>query len=314
MSVCSICGGGHARHCTARDLRFAIGGNFTYGECGGCGALELLNPPHDLAVHYPASYYAFNPARRPRWKDRVRRARNRVVLGRSGPLSSVVRRLKPHAATPWLARTRATRYSRILDVGSGNGDLLRDLALAGFRSLLGVDLYINETVNDPMGFRVIKGSLADVSGQFDLVMFHHSLEHMADPVSALAAASRLTAPGGWCLVRLPIVPSYAWEHYGVHWIQLDAPRHLWLHSIASLAHAAKPAELTLEAVQYDSTAYQFVGSEMYRRGLPLDDMWNAFSRREIRAFERRARDLNEAGQGDQASFYFRRASAPVLQR
>ena len=34
--------------------------SFTYLQCGGCGTVQLLDVPADLAPHYPPDYYSFN--------------------------------------------------------------------------------------------------------------------------------------------------------------------------------------------------------------------------------------------------------------
>lgn len=57
-------------------------------------------------------------------------------------------------------------------------------------------------------------------------MFHHSFEHIADPFETLCSVRRLLS-SGTCLIRIPIVDSWAWENYGVNWIQIDAPRHFF---------------------------------------------------------------------------------------
>jgi SAM-dependent methyltransferase len=48
------------------------------------------------------------------------------------------------------------------------------------------------------------------------------------------AAASLLACKGIIVVRIPAVSSYAWERYGVAWMQLDAPRHFFLHSPKSM--------------------------------------------------------------------------------
>jgi SAM-dependent methyltransferase len=303
-SICRICGAKHVNTISARDHRFDLGNEFHYGECGGCGALELLNPPADPALHYPDAYYAFTPVRRDSLTATIRGVRNRLVLTGSGPIAAGARWLKPHVANPWLARTRLTRTARVLDVGCGAGELLSDLAGAGFQSLTGVDRFIPASI-ERQGFRVVRGTVADIAGEFDLVVFNHSLEHMRDGAAALAKTAALLATDGWCLVRLPVVPNEAWESYRERWVQLDAPRHEVIHSVDSLRRLSAEAGLEIEAVEYDSTAFQFVGSELYRRSLPLEAN-HTFTRRELARFEARAIALNAAGRGDQACFYLRR--------
>jgi SAM-dependent methyltransferase len=138
-------------------------------------------------------------------------------------------------------------------------------------------------------------------------MFHHSLEHMPDQEKVLRQAAKLLRPGGVCLVRIPVFPSFAWDRYRENWVQLDAPRHLFVHSRKSLGIIAKQAGLEIERVDFDSTEFQFTGSELYSRGLALSELERAFSRRECRAFRRQARQLNRDERGDQAVFFLRKA-------
>ncbi len=138
-------------------------------------------------------------------------------------------------------------------------------------------------------------------------MFHHSLEHVPDQLQTLRRARELMAPGGWCIVRIPVASSYAFKHYGVHWVQLDAPRHYFVHTTDSMSRLAAAAGLKLDHVIHDSTALQFWGSEAYRRDVPLGEARRLFSRSEMGGFERRAQALNRRGEGDQACFYLRRA-------
>ena len=44
--------------------------------------------------------------------------------------------------------------------------------------------------------RVERKPLEELDGSFDVIMLHHSFEHMPDPVSTLRALKRLCAPGG----------------------------------------------------------------------------------------------------------------------
>ncbi len=301
---CPFCGSAYVKRWRVAERRFGTGEVFNVGECAECPALILVDPPADPARYYPAEYPSF-AIQRPTWRRPMRALRNRLLLGRRGPVARLVSRVRPHAATRFLDRTRTTPRSRVLDVGSGAGALLDDLALAGFKHLVGVDAYIPGATDRP-GYSLVKGTLADIDGEFDLVMFHHSLEHMRDQRSALAAAVRVLAPNGWCVIRVPVFPSAAWDTFHEHWFQLDMPRHEYIHSVNSLVRLAREAGLKFEGVEYDSTAHQFAGSEGYRRGLKLRATDSYFPRDQMREWERQARQINAAGRGDQAIFYFRR--------
>jgi hypothetical protein len=138
---------------------------------------------------------------------------------------------------------------------------------------------------------------------------------VADPLETLQSASRLLSKAGVCLIRIPTVSSYAWKHYGADWVQLDAPRHFFLHSTESLEILSERAGLKVVDVVYDSEGFQFWGSEQYRRNIPLlspqsymtNPSRSIFSDSQIREFEDRAQQLNLEKQGDQAAFYLRRS-------
>jgi hypothetical protein len=137
---------------------------------------------------------------------------------------------------------------------------------------------------------------------------------MPDPAAALGEVRRLLRPGAFALIRIPLAGSFAWREYGPDWVQLDAPRHLHLHTLASMRLLAERASFEVDRVEFDSTGFQFWGSEQYRRGIALFDARSyavaprraVFSPAEIGAFEVRAEELNRSGEADSACFYLRR--------
>jgi SAM-dependent methyltransferase len=154
-----------------------------------------------------------------------------------------------------------------------------------------------------------------VNQQFDFVILSHSFEHMPDPMNALKDVYRIVKPGCRALLRIPIFPSFAWETYGVNWVQLDAPRHLFIHSKKSISILAKEAGFQSVDFSYDSTAFQFWGSEQYLHGIPLISEKSylcypeasIFSREQIDAFEAKAKILNAKETGDQVCVYLHKA-------
>jgi hypothetical protein len=97
-----------------------------------------------------------------------------------------------------------------------------------------------------------------------------------------------------------------WDLYQEFGVQLDAPRHFFLHSRASFELLVRQAGLKLESRWCDSNGFQFWGSELYRRGLPLNDKNGEqvdpsvhFSKRQLAGFEHEAERLNAIDRGDQ---------------
>jgi SAM-dependent methyltransferase len=279
---------------------------FEYSECGDCGAVQRVRPDIDLTKYYPSAYYAFAPdVSSPIFKA-ARSLRNWVALSNASPLRRVAQLVYPHPASDWLRLPRPSATSRILDVGCGKGVLLKQLADAGFSRLTGVDPYLPDRVEVPSSVRMIRSDLGALQGEFDLIMFHHSLEHIVDQQSTLAATARLLSPGGWCLIRVPISSSWAWEHYRESWYQLDAPRHAVLHSRRSLEELGRGAGLALQRVDFDSSEWQILWSERYRQNIAMSDSVKPFSRSERRAARQAAARLNAAETGDQLVMYFRK--------
>ena len=142
-------------------------------------------------------------------------------------------------------------------------------------------------------------------------MTHHSFEHMQDPLEVLKRFYQLLKPDRFLLIRVPIVSSFAWRHYGVHWVAIDAPRHLYLHSLKSVEMLSKRAGFRLIDVVFDSTEFQFIGSELYLRDIPLSDSDtygrnsknSIFSQNQIEAYRQKANELNLRNDGDQACIY-----------
>lgn len=314
--ACRVCGqAAPGPLLSVREMMFGSKERFDYFECGACGCLQIVDIPQDLGRHYGDGYYSFGArARRSGVTAMLVQARNRYLSGAADPLGWAVSRFKPYLALASLRRLKLARDARIVDVGCGGGELLLTLQSVGFTRLLGVDPFVAHELDLGAGLRVLKADLSEVKQQADLVMFHHSLEHIGDQSAMLAAAHAMLAPGGRCLVRIPTVSSWAWRHYGADWCALDAPRHLYLHSKKSIRLLAEAAGFEVEDIVSDSTTFQFWGSEQYRRDIRLMQPGShdiapapgAFSDAELRDFERRARELNQANDGDQIVVYLRR--------
>jgi predicted SAM-dependent methyltransferase len=202
-----------------------------------------------------------------------------------------------------------------LDVGCGAGVLLWDLRNLGFINTMGVDPYLEKDLEFANGLRIIKQTFFEVGGTWDLIMFHHVLEHLANPLETLQHTTRLLPSNGTCLIRTPTVSSYAWEHYGTNWVQLDAPRHLFVHSTKSIKILADMTGLRLEKVFYDSTTFQFWASEQILNDTPLiseqsyavNPSNSIFKVSQMRMFKKWAGNLNLSEKGDMAAFYLRKA-------
>jgi len=108
---------------------------------------------------------------------------------------------------------------------------------------------------------------------------------------------------------MPIKSEYIWERYRTHWVQIDAPRHLLIHTLKSFEILTKKVGLEIKKIIFDSTDFQFWGSELYKMGIPLvvgsQNIKAYFSIRQLWKWKKQAKKLNKLQQGDQAIFYLK---------
>ena len=294
---------------SASEKMFGLGGSFTYLECAGCGCLHLLDPPPDLSPYYPTAYYSYRSERpgTPTLREWLTHwMSHHLAAHRMGTFDPIGRIIAGTGKLAWLPRLPKGFRSRVLDVGCGSGALLLLLQRIGFHDLTGVDPFIAADIHYPNGVRIFQRELAAIDGPFDLIHLGHTFEHMADPLAMMRCIRERLAPDGVAVIRIPVADSFAWRHYRDRWVQLDAPRHFFLHTSKSMALLAEAAGLHVDRELRDSTAFQFSGSEKYLRGLPLNAP-DPFTAAERKAFTGRARALNRKGEGDTATFHLRLA-------
>ena len=269
-----------------------------------------------MSRYYPPNYYSFgqisykhHPLKIFFKKELIkyRVFKQNSLLGRI--LSLKYR--EPEDFYPWFEKTKLNFNSAILDVGCGSGLLLLKLRKSGFTNVSGIDPFIEKEINYEGGVTVYKKSLSEVAGQYDLIIFNHALEHMPNQKEALQLAYSLLKRGGCILVRVPVAGTYAWKTYGVNWVQLDAPRHLFIHTVASMKLLATQVGFSRVDTVFDSWDLQFWGSEQYLKDIPLRDKRSygelydesLFTKKQIQDFRDRAKALNKQNDGDAAAFF-----------
>ena len=306
-----------------RENMFGLLADFDYSVCAGCGSLTLISLPEDMSAYYPTNYYSvdLDPERAlgaPGVRQFAQLVIGSVLWGRglvSGTATAVVPRRQLRTLVSVLRSIRRAglvngRQSRILDVGCGSGMLVFALGLAGVKDVTGVDPFLSGERDLSTGGRLRQQDLSEVEGRFDLIMFHHSFEHLPDPEASLREALGRLTPGGRVLIRMPTPSGQAFETYGAAWVQLDAPRHLTVFSRAGVDRLSERVGASVVSVDDDSTGFQFWGSEQSLRGIPLMDGRSVmvkpraapFSRVQLQAWEKQAAVLNREGRGDQAAW------------
>jgi SAM-dependent methyltransferase len=294
----------------AKEMMFGRRTVFEYGLCKSCKSCVLVTPlsSFPLEEYYGAGYYSFATEKINAGKIKrfFLRCRAQYEMGVFNPLGALFHRIKPGPCEIW--RTYGLKpSSKVLDVGCGSGSWLFQASFYGIRSLTGCDPFIEEDIIDD-NVHIVKKEIGAMSGLFDVILFHHSFEHVPDPRGDLKAARRLQRAGGRCVVRCPTTSSEAFEHYRENWVQLDPPRHLTIPSRDGMRKLATDCGYRLVEMHDDSTEFQFWGSEQYLRDIPMSDSsspWRGgslFSAEERQKYAERAKQLNDINRGDQTAF------------
>ncbi len=100
-----------------------------------------------------------------------------------------------------------------MDIGCGNGGLLKSLSELGFSNLVGVDPSpkCTRNVNNIEGVVGLQGSLDQLPTQLefcDLVILSHVLEHVYNLQNALSNIHRILGPDGLLYVETPDAMNY----------------------------------------------------------------------------------------------------------
>lgn len=322
---CKICrhSGPHSIF-RAREMMFGTRAQFKYFECAGCGTVQIAEIPANLACYYPEDYYSLNAVKKPEVRGLrllLKKIRADYLLTGRGLLGGMlVKKFGYWERYDWLRAAGVQRNEAILDIGCGSGETLLRLRDDGFGHLTGADPFISAPLEYPgcgrEPVKILKCAAPELTGLYDVVLMDHSFEHVPNPAEVLAAVARLLRPGGRAIIGIPVA-AWAWRHYRADWVQLDPPRHLFLFSVQSFGRLAKEAGLQVSRTVFDSGAFQFTGSELYRRDIPLTrvapdgtrafiDGADYFSAEELRDYSARAKQLNASGDGDRACFVLAR--------
>jgi len=306
--TCQICHSTNMNNLLVKEQMYGTNEAFNYKLCDECGCLQLPDPPDNLEAYYPKNYYSFNPTKNTKWKLFRRGIKRRIILNHPKIISSLIKVWLNKYPLFWIYRKLGVNQnSKVLDVGAGNGSHVIELHSAGVFKSLGVDLFVNQDISNSNTLLVKKGTLIDLEDRYDLIMFHHSFEHMPNQLETLQQAKKLLRPNGIILIRIPTVTSEAFKIYKENWFQLDAPRHLFLHSHKSIKKLSKDAGLVLTDLWCDSSFEQFAFSQQYQQGISLNSPISyslnkknsIFSKSKINDFKKKSILANRNNLGDQ---------------
>jgi 2-polyprenyl-3-methyl-5-hydroxy-6-metoxy-1,4-benzoquinol methylase len=300
---CLICSSSDCSTLKAFDV--ATNNYFTYISCKKCDVAYLSEIPDNYAQYYGNNYYSFNASNGV--TQQLKYKRDVAVFSGKGFIGRLMALLQPNHNLFALKRLHIQQIDSLLDVGCGVGNEIHVLKSLGYNNVFGVDPYIKEDVYVNKGLLVKKQEVFEVKQQFKFVTMHHSFEHVIQPLEVLKKISSLLEDNGKIMIRIPVAASYAFEKYGNSWVQFDAPRHTFLHTEKSMQIMCNQVGLNVDEVIYDSTSFQFWGSDIVQKGIGIHTaskatIFKARLQSFFKGYASLTRQLNLQRKGDQAIF------------
>lgn len=275
--TCRVCGvHGKNKTYTVKEMMYGTKKEFDYFVCENCKCMQIKDVPEDLGEYYQNdSYYSFDE-------------RNYQEFDGDAEHTEV----------------------KILDVGCGTGKYLLEMAEQGYGNLYGCDPFIEEDIRYGDRVYIRKCEISEMDGEYDVIRFGDSFEHVTNPLETLQQVKRLLKKEGFCWINLPVFPNAAFDTFGTNWYQIDAPRHIFLHSKESLRLLCEKSGLKVEKTEFNSNVFQFICSYFYEMGMSLKtfekDFWDSIKEIDMETFELfedATKKANEKEYGDHAVFY-----------
>ena len=230
--VCDLCGDTQfSLVYRVVDRNYGTPGKFSIVKCDRC-ELVYLNPrpsePERPAIYPETQYDPFSA---------IRQVRN--------PSTLATIRQRAHQ----LVQKHPT--GKVLDVGCADGAFLLALQSHGWKCI-GVEPNprMAKFAQQQGQLDVRNGEIFSVNdlNSFDLITFWDVLEHTPSPRAALLHASKLLVSHGQLALNLPNWSSLERHLFGKSWIAIDAPRHFYHFTPATIRHLLQDCAFEVESL------------------------------------------------------------------
>ena len=240
------------------------GQTFELRRCPECGFVFTWPQPPNLNDYYPPYYRRYNP----------------LIL----QFFKTLQQLKARRWTRTFGNT-----GRALEIGCGEAWMLAALKGRGWR-VLGIERTPGSAqfAAHTLGVPMIVGGLNALhpAARFDLIVLHHVLEHLPQPLQTLRDCARHLTPQGRLVLEVPNLGSWQFRYARQQWVHVDVPRHLGHFTREALQQALARAGLEAQdyrcvSLEYDP--YGWLQAVLNQLGFPQNLLlqWLAGNQRQL---------------------------------
>ncbi len=304
-----------------REMMFGTKEAFDYFQCSNCDCIQIKEVPQNLGDYYPSNYYSFSDSTyKVKKLNYFKKLQYEHLSGLKPSLLGAIVSYKYKSGFAdvykWCKSMNMNdKNAKILDIGSGGGEILKRLEVLGFTDLTGSDPFIEKDIYLSNYLRLLKKDISELEGKYDIIMLHHCLEHMDNHAEVLNQLNDLLADNGRLLIRIPVVSKPLFEKYGVKLFSLDPPRHLFVHSPKSIKYIVEKHGFEILESYHDANVINIIASEQYKHDIEygneeksyaVSPKISIFSSQEIKIFKKQIAKLNADGESDTMALVMRK--------
>jgi len=275
---CNLCGFDDAKFIVRARCRITNRGKkfFKIAKCRRCGFVYLNPRPEkeEIKKYYPPWYHS--------------RPQATVTDVTKTKLWGIPwREAMKNKAEPIL---RYKKKGRILDIGCGDGSLLKFLKESGWQTY-GVEFQDSSSLyaRDILGLNVFPGRFDEANypeNSFDVITLFHVLEHLPNPSGTLKKARLLLRKDGFLFIEVPNFHSFEAKIFRSRWVGISAPLHLYHFTPRTLPMMLKscgmiplevgfiPEQTKYVAGYSESLRYCLMEMGLYRSRSKTEDLEN----------------------------------------
>jgi SAM-dependent methyltransferase len=207
----------------------------------------------------------------------------RHYCGEAGRRYHKIKRGLPEQAIPWVARLRARKFAGfisasdvVFEYGVGSG---WNLAALDCRRKLGFDVADEvETEVRALGIEFVADTTLIPEAVVDVVICHHTLEHLLHPPAALKEMRRVLKPQGRLLLYVPLERETRYEHFRRN----EPNHHLYSWNVQTLGNLVEETGFTVTEAAAGEFGYSRFAA-VWAAKLRLGERGFRFARRMLHA-------------------------------